>query len=31
MIEQVTFGDQKLVNGNDGDASRLQFATKFRF
>jgi len=28
---EVMFGDQELVNGNTGDATRLQFATKFNF
>jgi hypothetical protein len=28
---EVIFGEQELVNGNDGDATRLQFATKFSF
>ena len=28
---EVMFGEQELVNGDDGDATRLQFATKFNF
>jgi hypothetical protein len=28
---EVMFGDQELVNKENGDATRLQFATKFAF
>ncbi len=28
---EVSFADKELVNGDDGDATRLQFATQFNF